>query len=91
MNGTINTNGSSSPNGSVSRSKLLWEHASPHATPMFKYLETVNKTHGLKLSTYEDLHKWSISHVDDFWRSVWDFVGIRHEGDVSSVCYLNPL
>lgn len=87
MNGTNHVNGTSNgtPNGSHTRSKLLWEHASPQATSMFKYLETVNRKHGLSISMYPELHKWSIDHIDDFWRSVWDFVGIRHEGEALSV------
>eukprot|EP00871_Galdieria_phlegrea_P005885 jgi/Galph1/784/GphlegSOOS_G5503.1 len=26
---------------------------------------------------YEDLHKWSIENLNDFWSAVWDFVGVK--------------
>lgn len=65
-------------------SKLLWRHPSPQSTPMFKFVESVNKEYGLSLSNYEDLHKWSIENIDRFWGRVWQFVGVRAESEASS-------
>ncbi|XP_014556200.1 hypothetical protein COCVIDRAFT_16316 [Bipolaris victoriae FI3] len=81
MSGTNGVNGAS---GTSSPSKLLWKHPSPQSTPMYRFLESVNKTHNLHLSDYPQLHQWSIDHVDAFWKSTWDFVGIEHEGTPSS-------
>ncbi|KAF1834702.1 acetoacetate-CoA ligase [Decorospora gaudefroyi] len=74
MNGTIGANGTSSG------SKLLWRHPSPQSTPMYQFLHKVNKTHNLQISSYPELHQWSIHHVDEFWKSAWEFVGVRHQG-----------
>jgi len=79
------TNGTSGSNGSSSGSKLLWKHRSPETTPMYMFLQSVNKTHGLQLSSYKELHQWSIENIDQFWKRTWDFVGIRHQGTPSSV------
>ncbi|KIH92157.1 acetoacetyl-CoA synthetase [Sporothrix brasiliensis 5110] len=54
----------------------LWRHPNPQQTPMFQFLETVNKKHGLKLTNYPDLHRWSVDSLADFWAAVWDYVGI---------------
>lgn len=78
-------NGTNRANGTPTSSKLLWRHASPQSTPMYKFLRSVNQAHGLQLSSYHDLHKWSINNVDDFWGRAWDFVGIKHQGNPSSV------
>ncbi|EUC43616.1 hypothetical protein COCMIDRAFT_100376 [Bipolaris oryzae ATCC 44560] len=78
------TNGVNGASGTPSASKLLWKHPSPQSTPMYRFLESVNKTHTLQLSDYPQLHQWSIDHVDAFWKSTWDFVGIRHNGTPSS-------
>lgn len=43
---------------------------------MWKFIQRVNKKHGLALAGYPDLYQWSIDHVADFWREAWDFVGI---------------
>ncbi|KAL7773383.1 hypothetical protein CFE70_003347 [Pyrenophora teres f. teres 0-1] len=74
MNGTC-TNGTNGSNGTPSGSKLLWEHGSPETTPMHQFLQSVNKTRGLQLSSYKELHQWSIENIDQFWQRTWEFVG----------------
>lgn len=54
----------------------LWRHADPSSTPMWHLIERVNKKHGLNMTGYPDLYKWSVDHVSSFWEDVWDFVGI---------------
>ncbi|QPG93935.1 hypothetical protein C2857_003663 [Epichloe festucae Fl1] len=54
----------------------LWRHADPSSTPMWHLIECVNKKHGLNMTGYPDLYKWSVDHVSSFWEDVWDFVGI---------------
>jgi len=79
------TNHTDSANGTSTRAKLLWKHPDPTSTPMSKYLQHVNYTYNLRLSTYPELHRWSIDHIDTFWESVWKFVGVRAEGSESPV------
>ncbi|CAE7023741.1 acetoacetyl-synthase [Pyrenophora teres f. teres] len=83
MNGTC-TNGTNGSNGTPYGSKLLWEHGSPETTPMHQFLQSVNKTRGLQLSSYKELHQWSIENIDQFWQRTWEFVGVRHQGTPSS-------
>lgn len=66
-------------------SKLLWRHPSPQSTPMFQFMESVNKEYGLSLSSYEELHEWSIQNIDRFWGRVWQFVGVRAGREASKV------
>ena len=82
-------NGTKVTNGTTSASKLLWRHPSPHSTPMYKFLESVNEAHHLQLTDYAQLHKWSIENIDAFWKSTWDCVGVRHNGTPSSVSPCN--
>jgi acetoacetyl-CoA synthetase len=79
------TNGTKSANGILPGAKLLWRHPEPASTPMYKYLQEINYTYNLSLSTYPELHRWSIDNIDAFWQSVWKFVGVRAEGDASPV------
>lgn len=44
---------------------------------MFMFMEEVNRRHGTSLSSYDDLHRWSIDHVADFWSLVAEWVEIR--------------
>lgn len=57
-------------------SELLWRHPGPASTPMWQFLQRVNKKHGLKLDGYPGLFKWSVDNVSPFWEEVWDFVGV---------------
>ncbi len=34
------------------------------------------KEHGLAGGDYDELHRWSVSHPEEFWRRVWDFCGV---------------
>ncbi|PNY28173.1 Acetoacetyl-CoA synthetase [Tolypocladium capitatum] len=54
----------------------LWRHPDPASTPMWQFLQRVNKEHDLTLDGYPGLFKWSIDNVSPFWEEVWDFVGI---------------
>ncbi|MGC9158732.1 MAG: acetoacetate--CoA ligase [Terracidiphilus sp.] len=42
-----------------------------------RFMEFVNRTHGLDLASYADLHKWSVDRIPEFWADVWDFVEIK--------------
>ncbi|KAG6004380.1 hypothetical protein E4U21_001143 [Claviceps maximensis] len=63
-------------NGPLSGSDELWRHAAPASTPMWQFIQQVNKKHGLSIAGYPSLYKWSVDHVSAFWEDVWDFVGI---------------
>lgn len=84
-NGHHGHNGLNSANGTSGGSRLLWKHASPESTAMYQFLRSVNESHGLQLSTYAELHRWSIDHIEPFWRRVWEFVGVRAQGTAALV------
>jgi acetoacetyl-CoA synthetase len=84
-------NGMNGTNGTSVGAKLLWKHSSPKSTPMYQFLQEVNSTYGLQLSTYSELHQWSIENIDQFWQRVWEFVGVRAQGKAARVRhYLVP-
>ncbi|MEA3412196.1 MAG: acetoacetate--CoA ligase [Pseudomonadota bacterium] len=43
---------------------------------MFRFMETINRTRGLSLSDYPELHAWSVRYPDRFWRLVWEDCGV---------------
>ena len=42
-----------------------------------RFIDFVNRTHGLNIDGYSDLYKWSVESIPEFWAAVWDFVQIR--------------
>jgi acetoacetyl-CoA synthetase len=79
------TNGADLSIGPSKGAKLLWKHAAPESTPMYQFMKSVNEEFGLQLDKYQDLHRWSIDHIDAFWGHVWKFVGVRAERQSSRV------
>lgn len=43
---------------------------------MTRFMEFVNRKHGLQLTSYAQLHQWSTDRIAEFWASVWEFVEI---------------
>jgi acetoacetyl-CoA synthetase len=37
----------------------------------------VNKKHGLEINSYNELYKWSIENIPDFWAAIWEFGKIK--------------
>ncbi|MBX9786927.1 MAG: acetoacetate--CoA ligase [Alphaproteobacteria bacterium] len=56
----------------VQENQPLW-------TPTARQIETANLTAFLKnvnLQSYRELHQWSVTHIEGFWREVWDFCDV---------------
>jgi acetoacetyl-CoA synthetase len=57
------------------------------SSAMAKFCLAAEKRWGRSFNSYDALHKWSIEHLDEFWKSVWDFCNVVAErrGDTVSV------
>ncbi|WP_205849147.1 acetoacetate--CoA ligase [Natronospirillum operosum] len=44
---------------------------------MTNFMQAMNQTHGLSLTTYDDLYAWSVRHSESFWSCFWDYAGIQ--------------
>jgi acetoacetyl-CoA synthetase len=40
------------------------------------FMAHLERDWGVKLSTYAELHDWSVREMEKFWASVWDFTGV---------------
>lgn len=38
-----------------------------------RFQHAIERTYGVELKTYKDLHLWSVTHLGNFWEAVWDF------------------
>lgn len=55
---------------------LMWK---PHNTEnhnLTKLRLLINSKYGTSLSSYHELHGWSVQNYGQFWREVWDFTGV---------------
>ncbi|MBS0271162.1 MAG: acetoacetate--CoA ligase [Proteobacteria bacterium] len=64
-------------------SPSIVEHAN-----LTSFLKKVNERHKLQLSTFQELHEWSVHHLKDFWCAVWDFCELitSHQGEKEVRC-----
>ena len=59
------------------------------SSKMYSFIENVNQSHNLNISSFEDLHEWSIKSNSDFWNAVWDFFNVI--GSKGNKPYIDPL
>lgn len=62
--------------------KPIWEPHHVSETNPAKFINYVNKKHGLQLRTYEDLHRWSVAaeSLQDFWQDAYEWLQIAPRG-----------
>ncbi|MHC1729437.1 MAG: acetoacetate--CoA ligase [Syntrophobacteraceae bacterium] len=50
-----------------------------------RFISFVRKKHGLKADSYEELYRWSVEKIPEFWAAVWDFVDIKASRNYDTV------
>ena len=50
-----------------------------------RFIETVNKLHNLTITNYDELYKWSIDNIEDFWAAMWYYGEILASSKYESV------
>lgn len=56
--------------------KPLWVHPAPQFSQADGFRRLINRKYGLKLETYDDLHRWSVDELETFSVEVWTFCGM---------------
>ena len=64
----------------------IWESTDFENSNLFRFLSFVNGKYGLKLTTYSDLHKWSVENLENFWSSAAFFFEIQFDSKPSKIC-----
>ena len=59
--------------------KLLWQPTEDQIkqSNMYRYMQFVNRRYDRSFETYDDLYRWSVDAIPDFWASIWEFMDIR--------------
>ncbi len=57
----------------------IWEPTpeSVERAHITRYMRWLASERGLRPGRYQDLWRWSVSDLDAFWGSIWDFFGVR--------------
>lgn len=59
--------------------ELLWSPSAERVSQanVTRFIEFVNRTHGLTLESYRQLSDWSVERIPDFWASMWHFAEMK--------------
>jgi acetoacetyl-CoA synthetase len=47
---------------------------------MTRYMRWLERERGVATSSYDDLWRWSVAELEDFWASIWQFFDVRSSG-----------
>ncbi len=67
--------------------QLLWTPSAERiaAAGITRYQHWLNKKHGLSFDSYDELWQWSVSEIETFWQSIWDYCGVIAHSPYQSV------
>jgi len=71
----------------VKTGDLLWEPpaewvAEANITAFSRWLR---EKHGLTFADYQDMQRWSVEHLDDFWAAIWDYFDVQASSPYTAV------
>jgi len=55
------------------------------ATVIADYQRWLAQHRGLRFDGYDELWRWSVEHVGDFWQSIWDYFDLHSEAPIAAV------
>jgi acetoacetyl-CoA synthetase len=70
---------SEAPKKKVSEGELLWTPRPEFArgSNVSKYMDWLRSNRGKDFSDYDALRQWSVTDIEDFWASIWDYFKIE--------------
>ncbi len=65
---------------------MLWQPPDDarQTTQMGRYLDWLADARGVSLADYDAAWRWSVTELDAFWRSIWDFAAVEASGEPSA-------
>ena len=67
--------------GRVPEGALLWEPPAElrARAKVTGYMEWLARERGLRFGSYDELWRWSVTQLDPFWQSLWEYFGVLGE------------
>ena len=60
-----------------------------NSSQMFKFIKVINNKYNLDLTSFPELHSWSVKNKSKFWSSIWDFFEVI--GSKGREPYIEPI
>ena len=76
-----------SNSGRIVEGTHLWEASDERKAKsnISRYIGWLDDTRGLDFGSYSELWQWSVTEIEDFWASLWDFFEVKASSPYSQV------
>ncbi len=64
---------------------ILWTPPHPEKTQMGQFIRRVNEIYELEIGNYDELYNWSVNHIPEFWKQIWEFCEVKYSIPFTSV------
>ncbi|SER82404.1 acetoacetate--CoA ligase [Psychrobacillus sp. OK032] len=60
-------------------SEVIWNPSQSYIenSQMHQYMNWLKDKKGLTFTDYNELWKWSVNELEEFWKTIWDFSGVK--------------
>ena len=71
----------------IREGELLWTPSKVRRdrSQVMRYMRWLKEHRGLDLASYEALWRWSITDLESFWHSIWDYFGVQASASFTRV------
>ncbi len=71
----------------ITEGSLLWEPSAAvkERAGLTHYMAWLEEKHGLTFKTFPDLWEWSVTELEQFWETIWDYFEIKASKQYSTV------
>jgi acetoacetyl-CoA synthetase len=75
------------PANDMKRGELLWEPSAERVerATMTRYMRWLEAERGRSFGDYQALWEWSVTELEEFWASIWDFFAVEASAPYSEV------
>lgn len=75
------------------KTDILWSPSTEFKqnSNLQSYITWLNKKQIVLVDNYQDLWQWSVDFPSDFWKSIWEYFEIIHEGNFEEVLSSDPM
>ena len=63
----------------------IWSSKNYESSNLYLFESFVSKKYNLKFSNYDELHEWSITNLENFWKSITEFYNIEFDQNYNYV------
>ena len=65
--------------------EILWRPtaAAVEASNLTAYIDWLRAERGVDVAAYPELWRWSVDDLEAFWNSIFDYFGVRYDGERS--------